>query len=179
MTRSVGKLLTLIEHVLLDTTYPTPSNVIDNDNCILGFEIKKPVLNDFALLFATSNTAFKNAYKAIKVEIEKDVPYLRNHAKFTFLSLQARSSTGSPLSQFLYPPSGSGPPHGPPPPPGASAAASSDPMASPPPAHVGAYLDKGEFSTQGYQLWTFYVQKWKSCHSISDIPKANAIFPLK
>ena len=56
MTRSVGKLLTLIEHVLLDTTYPTPSNVIDNDNCILGFEIKKPVLNDFALLFASSYT---------------------------------------------------------------------------------------------------------------------------
>ena len=60
MTRSVGKLLTLIEHVLLDTTYPTPSNVIDNDNCILGFEIKKPVLNDFALLFASSYTVFEN-----------------------------------------------------------------------------------------------------------------------
>ena len=113
---------------------------------------------------------------SFKIEIENDVPHLRNHAKFTFQSLQARSSTGSPLSQFLYPPSGSGPPHGPPPPPGASAAASSDPMASPPPAHVGAYLDKGKFSTQGYQLWTFYVQKWNSCHSISDIAKANAIF---
>ena len=60
MTRSVGKLLTLIEHVLLDTTYTTPSNVIDNDNCILGFEIKKPVLNDFALLFASSYIVFEN-----------------------------------------------------------------------------------------------------------------------
>ena len=52
------------------------------------------------------------------------------------------------MSQFLYPP--------PPPPPGPGAAAAGphgppqpsgvtgpDPMASPPPAHVGAYMDKG------------------------------------
>ena len=48
------------------------------------------------------------------------------------------------MSQFLYPP--------PPPPPGPGAAAagphgppqpSGVPMASPPPAHVGAYMDKG------------------------------------
>lgn len=40
--------------------------------------------------------------------------------------LQARSSTGSPLSQFLYGP---------------------DPLASPPPAHMGTYLDKGKKKT--------------------------------
>ena len=70
MTRSVGKLLTLIEHVLLDTTYPTPSNVIDNDNCILGFEIKSPfstiLLYNLLVLIQSSKTHIKQSKLKLK-----------------------------------------------------------------------------------------------------------------
>ena len=110
MTRSVGKLLTLIEHVLLDTTYPTPSNVIDNDNCILGFEIKKLVLNYFALLFASSFTAFENAYKAIKVEIENDLPYLQKSRKIHISILAGKIVHGITIVTVFVPPFGIGTP---------------------------------------------------------------------